>query len=460
LESDQRVAALLEEQLLPSLGYQAIVCHDGPSAIRATREQVVDLVVLDQSIPGLGDLEILRALGREGAQATPAILLLPPDSEVVSLEALRLGVQECLVKPYPPEGLTAAIKRLLSKNRLAEEKKQLTRQLKNQASWMAVLSKVGRSVTSTLELDEVLRRIVDAAVWLTKAEEGYLALVDEESGDLHLRAIKTAAENQTRNLYLPTNDTLIGRVVETRRPLRTARRPEQKAIKVASGFLVHSLLYVPLVSKEKALGVLGVDNIADPNPFSETEEFLLATLADYATVAIDNAHLYTQIQQTAITDELTGLYNRRGLFELGRREVERSLRFGRQLPLLMIDIDYFKEVNDTYGHLVGDQVLLVLAQRFRRNVREIDIVGRYGGEEFVILLLENDLPTAQMIAERLRHLVSSIPVHTDHGPVNVTVSMGVTAVAQDVRDLPTLLQRADEALYAAKSSGRNRIAVG
>jgi diguanylate cyclase (GGDEF)-like protein len=126
----------------------------------------------------------------------------------------------------------------------------------------------------------------------------------------------------------------------------------------------------------------------------------------------------------------------------------------------MIDIDFFKEINDTYGHMTGDQVLRVLAQRFRRNVREIDIVGRYGGEEFVILLLENDLPTAKMIAERLRLLISSIPVHTDLGLIHVTVSMGVTAVAQDVRDLPTLLQRADEALYAAKSSGRNRIAVG
>jgi diguanylate cyclase (GGDEF)-like protein len=242
--------------------------------------------------------------------------------------------------------------------------------------------------------------------------------------------------------------------------LRTARRPEESSIKVASGFLVRSLLYVPLVSREKALGVLGVDNVAEPNPFSETEEFLLATLADYATVAIENAHLYSHIQQTAITDELTGLYNRRGLFELGRREVERSLRFGRQLPLLMIDIDFFKEINDTFGHLIGDQVLRVLAQRFKRNVREIDIVGRYGGEEFVILLLENDLPTAQMIAERLRLLISSIPVHTDRGPVSATVSMGISAVAEDIRDLPTLLQRADEALFTAKSSGRNRIAVG
>jgi diguanylate cyclase (GGDEF)-like protein len=458
-DNDRQAAIILGEKFLPSLGFHTIVCFDGSSTIRTAREQAVDLMLLDQSMPDFHYLEILRGTAKEGIPLS-TILFLPQDAEVVSLEALRLGVQDILIKPYNPKDLTAAIHRVLSRNQLAEEKDELANQLKNQTSWMAVLSKVGRSVTSTLELDEVLRRIVDAAVWLTKAEEGYLALVEEESNQLYLRAIKSVSENQTRNLNLPTNDSLIHKVIETRRPLRTAKRPEEKPIKVASGFLVRSLLHVPLVSKGNALGVLGVDNIADPSPFSETEEFLLATLADYATVAIENAHLYTHIQQTAITDELTGLYNRRGLFELGKREVERSLRFGRQLPVLMIDIDFFKEVNDTYGHMTGDQVLRVLAQRFRRNVREIDIVGRYGGEEFVILLLENDLPTALMIAERLRLLVSSIPVHTDQGLIDVTVSMGVTAVAQDVRDLPTLLQRADEALYTAKSSGRNRIAVG
>ena len=459
VDNDRQVAAFLGEKFLPSLGYQAIVCFDGPSAVHAVREQPLELMLLDQRMQDMDYLEILRETRKEGA-ALPTILMLPSSSKEVSLEALRLGVQDCLVKPFTPEDLNAAIKRLLSRSRLVEEKAQLTNQLKHQASWMAVLSKVGRSVTSTLELDEVLRRIVDAAVWLTKAEEGFLALVNEESGQLYLRAIKSASENQSRNLYLPVSDTLIGRVVDTRRPLRTAKRPEEAPIRVASGFLVHSLLHVPLISKGRALGVLGVDNLSSPDPFSEMEEVQLATLADYATVAIENANLYTQIQQMAITDELTGLYNRRGLFELGRREVERSLRFGRQLPILMIDIDFFKEINDAYGHLIGDQVLQVLAQRFRRNVREIDIVGRYGGEEFVILLLENDLPTAQTIAERLRLLISNIPVHTDRGPIDVTVSMGVSAVALDVKDLPTLLQRADEALYIAKSSGRNRVALG
>jgi diguanylate cyclase (GGDEF)-like protein len=458
VDNDRRVAAVLGEKYLPRLGYQALIYSRGYAAIQAARSQPVGLMLLDESIQEPGYLKVLRETAQEGIPL-PTILMLSDASREIPVEALRFGVQEYLVKPFTPEELKSVVTRIADRIRIKEEHARLTNQLKHQASWLAVLSKVGRSVTSTLDLEEVLRRIVDAAVWLTKADEGFIALVGEESGQLYQRAVKTAIENRSRNLYLPIKNTLIERVIETGRPLRGGKKPGGPPIQIASGFLVRSLLHVPLIGKGRAVGVLGVDNISNPNEFSEMEEIQLAILADYAAVAIENANLYSKIQQMAITDELTGLYNRRGLFELGRREVERSLRFGRDLPALMIDVDLFKEINDEYGHLIGDQVLQVLAMRFRHNVRDIDVVGRYGGDEFVILLLENDLPTAKMIAERLRVLISSIPILTDRGPIDVSVSMGLTSIGNDVKDLPTLLQRADEALFAAKSTGRNRIAT-
>jgi diguanylate cyclase (GGDEF)-like protein len=458
VDNNREIAAFLGEKLLPSLGYQAIVRYDGKSALQAVREQPVALVLLDLQLTDMNGLDVLRQLAGEGFNL-PTILMTAHGSEQIAVDAFRLGVQDYLTKPLDPDALNAAIASALSESRLLQERARLTAQLKHQVSWMAVLAKIGRSVTSTLELDEVLRRIVEASVWLTHAEEGFLALLEEESGQLHLRAAKYSAEDRSRTVYLPVSDTLIGSVVRTGQPLRTTKAEGALPIRVATGFLVHSLLYIPLLSKGRTLGVLGVDNIASQRGFSGTEEAQLASLADYATVAIENAHLYNQLQQQAITDELTGLYNRRGLFELGRREVERSLRFNRQLPALMIDIDHFKQVNDTYGHAVGDQVLRVMAERFRRNVREIDIVGRYGGEEFVILLLENDLASAEQVADRLRQLISNIPFQTTKGSIRITVSMGLTAVSAEVGDLAALLQRADQALYLAKNSGRNRVVV-
>ncbi|MEW6333984.1 MAG: GGDEF domain-containing protein, partial [Thermodesulfobacteriota bacterium] len=181
---------------------------------------------------------------------------------------------------------------------------------------------------------------------------------------------------------------------------------------------------------------------------------------------IRNARLYNRIEQISITDELTGIYNRRGFFQLGEREFERALRFERPLAVLMLDIDHFKRVNDTHGHPIGDQVLRALADLIRQETRGIDVAGRYGGEEFALLLSETDLSLAVQIAERLRQSVEAlgIPVRRpDHGggtiDLRVTVSIGVALMSPGFPGLDGLIGRADQALYRAKDAGRNRVSV-
>lgn len=458
VDTNRQEAAQLAETLLPGLGYQTLVRHDGATALQAAREHLIALILLEPALPDMSGLDLLRRLAGEGLRL-PAILIAPPETEPIDSDALLLGIEARLSRPLDSNMLASALSSALAGTRLRQEIDGLKEQLSSQVSWLTALSQVGRSVTSTLELDEVLRRIVEAGVLLTQSDEGFLALLDEESGQLNLRAAKNLAEEQSRSMYLPMRDALIGKVLRTGKPARLTRAGRRAGAGEGAVEPVQSLLHVPLLSRGRVLGVLSVANISTRRTFTQAEEARLASLADYATVAIENARLYARLQQLAITDELTGLYNRRGLFELGRREVERSVRFGRQLPALMIDIDHFKQVNDAFGHAAGDQVLRVVAERLRRNVREIDIVGRYGGEEFVILLLENDLESACHVAERLRQLVSTIPVQTERGDIFVTTSMGIAVVTEDVRDLPTLLQRADEALFVAKSSGRNCIAV-
>jgi diguanylate cyclase (GGDEF)-like protein len=176
-------------------------------------------------------------------------------------------------------------------------------------------------------------------------------------------------------------------------------------------------------------------------------------------IALENARLYIEVQKQAITDELTGLYNRRGLFEFGNREVERAHRFQRPLSALMLDIDHFKLVNDQYGHQAGDAVLETLAKRCRKNIRGIDIPGRYGGEEFLFLLVEDDIEEASQVAERLRTCFVNVPITTQAGDILITVSIGVAAASLETQDLAALIGRADEALYQAKKAGRNCVRV-
>jgi diguanylate cyclase (GGDEF)-like protein len=211
-------------------------------------------------------------------------------------------------------------------------------------------------------------------------------------------------------------------------------------------------IYAPLTIEDRVIGLLLVwgDNLL------ESETPAVSIFASQVAVAIQNTQLYAQVQRLALTDELTGLSNRRELFELGQREVEIAYRFKRPLAILMIDIDHFKKVNDQHGHSAGDQALRVIADRLRGVVRDIDIVSRYGGEEFVILLLENRLEQAFQVGERIRSLIADTPIPIEHAGLQITISLGVAELDASIHTLNELIDIADQALYQAKQTGRNR----
>jgi diguanylate cyclase (GGDEF)-like protein len=165
------------------------------------------------------------------------------------------------------------------------------------------------------------------------------------------------------------------------------------------------------------------------------------------------------VQSLALIDPLTGLQNRRSLFELGRIEFTRSYRMNRPFCCMLLDLDHFKQVNDNYGHPVGDQVLQKFAELCKSSVRAVDLIGRYGGEEFVILLPETDLDTALHVAERLRASIEKMPIRVSAQELSITVSVGVATKDENTMDLQTLIARADQAMYVAKYRGRNQVAT-
>jgi len=167
-----------------------------------------------------------------------------------------------------------------------------------------------------------------------------------------------------------------------------------------------------------------------------------------------------KLRELAITDSLTGLFNRRHFYYLAQTELERSLRYDRDLSLVLLDIDHFKQINDTFGHLVGDQILEKLATRCRSSLRIFDSIGRFGGEEFIILLPETGLKEAAAIAERLRQQVENITLPTPKGKATITISLGVAALEPGKPlTLEQLINRSDQAMYMAKDAGRNRVHV-
>ena len=216
-------------------------------------------------------------------------------------------------------------------------------------------------------------------------------------------------------------------------------------------FPMSSMLALPLTTGTQKLGAVMI-GFSGKHIFTDDEIALGELAAGQMALAIAKTELVT-------TDELTQLYNRRGLFELGQREVERSREMATSLSAILFDIDNFKLVNDRYGHAVGDQVLTVIAERCQRAVRSADTFGRYGGEEFIILLPETSLAVAAQVAERICRCVAEKPIDTQAGPIKVTVSAGVSCMSDTASELDILIDQADNAMYAAKQNGRNRVMI-
>jgi two-component system, cell cycle response regulator len=165
------------------------------------------------------------------------------------------------------------------------------------------------------------------------------------------------------------------------------------------------------------------------------------------------------MERLAITDGLTGLFNHRYFSEVAEKELARAARYQKPLSLIMIDLDYFKQVNDQFGHLMGDQILQLISRNCTKILRKIDIISRYGGEEFCVILPETDIKEAAAVAERLREAIASSQLVTKEGVVKVTGSLGVASLGMCEAEIKKLINCADKALYEAKKAGRNQVKV-
>ncbi|MEU4687367.1 diguanylate cyclase [Actinoplanes sp. NPDC023714] len=332
------------------------------------------------------------------------------------------------------------------------------------------LAILGDTLSSTHDLDRILPVILRTSMTATGARAG-LILLAEPDGRLAARCGAgltgdwdvTAAELAQRRLVAGRG--VLGTVASTGAPLRgtSGGAPDEPPCE--------SYLAVPICAPpnpdadgEPEPGTLGVlalyDRLGCP-AFEDADLRTLRTFAGQAGVAVHNVRVHEEAQRLSLTDPLTGLWNYRYLREVLRREVERASRFGRMLTVLVLDLDHFKEVNDTYGHAAGDLVLGEFARRIRLGLREVDVAFRQGGEEFVVLLPETDAYGGVIVAERLGAAVREWPVPIDPrrpdlaDRISISVSIGIAVFPEHGNTAQEVLDAADEALYAAKNSGRD-----
>jgi diguanylate cyclase (GGDEF)-like protein len=311
------------------------------------------------------------------------------------------------------------------------------------------VARLGDALQRTHDLDGLLSTVLAAAASATSGQRATAWLI--EGGSVVARVSVPSGAPRPAVRRLPIGADLAGEVAADGQPRRLGHGHED-----GTTVLGGPALGAPLRRGHSVLGVIVVERDPQEPAFDTDDEAMLVSLAGPAGIAVDNVLLHREAQRLSVTDPLTGAGNLRHMTTTLAREVERATRFDRPLALLLLDLDHFKRVNDTYGHTVGDAVLRELSRRVAACVREVDTVARYGGEEFVVITPETDTDGALHLAARICEAIREAPFVVGEDTVDVTVSIGVASLPGHGTSSGDLVRAADDGLYAAKRAGRDR----
>lgn len=300
VDDSKDIRDFLIEYILEPKGFEILIAVNGSIGFEMAINKEPDLIIVDQQMPKMTGLEMLQKLKEQGV-VIPTILATAHGSEDTAVSAFRLGVRDYVTKPFDADHLNEAIDMALRENRLQRERDQLVQQLmesnsqlQRRAQELNVLYGVGKSVSSSLDLEEVLQRVVEAAVYVVGAEEGSLMLLDEEQGELFVRASKNL-DSKAQTMRKRVNDSLAGRVLQTKRAIAIGNESQQWQ-RTHTALLVKSLIYVPLILQSRPIGVLGVANRIKETSFDGNDTRALSALAGYATIAISNANQFRRME--------------------------------------------------------------------------------------------------------------------------------------------------------------------
>ncbi|MFO1463396.1 MAG: diguanylate cyclase [bacterium] len=359
--------------------------------------------------------------------------------------------------------LTAMQEELKFKGMLEEKAKIITstnRKLEESLHELSVLYNISQALTGSIDLDELCNMLGEVIVRNVGVQDFAILLLEEETQKLEVKAANGFRKNDSiRELKFDLGEGISGKVAKQKQAVyipdtsKDAQYMHYKGAKPEDG----SFLCLPIVAKGLSLGAINFSR-KETDGFTNNDIRLLTAVASQIAIALENARLYAKTKELSLIDDLTQVYNRRHFQKILEMEFKRAKRFNRPLSLLMVDVDHFKEFNDTFGHLEGDRVLAELAAVLAENLREVDTVARYGGEEFSVILPNTALSDAHQVALKLRDLVGKMhAVQGRPASQQVTVSIGAAAFDAGTESLEDLITHADVALYKAKSQGRNRV---
>jgi two-component system, cell cycle response regulator len=463
-DDDQALSRTLS-WILKENGYDVFTAPGGEHLFEHLTGEQFDLLLLDIMMPKVDGLQLLQRVKADPRfKDLPVLMISSMPPEEATVRSLGLGAADFIPKPFRVRELLARVKAHL---RVGRELNQARAEARSRSEMMDIL----QEVTASLKPEEIygilVRRVAQAlsigrcSILIAGQDEDTAIVVAAfENPTLHNLQVDLKRYPEIRHA-MATGEVVLVRDVQTDPLYRGVRedwmaegRPVQTSSAVALRFSL----------RERPAGVFFLRTTSDDPPLNETdvqfaEEVIIAAVAALERAYdLENAVLgQEQMRHLAETDPLTNCFNRRALMEKLEQEMDRAARYATMLTGMMVDIDNFKQINDTFGHLVGDRVLKQLANLLKREQRSVDIVARYGGEEFVVLLPETTNAESRNFAERILRRVSTHDFGEPGRPVRVTISIGIASYPDErVSDGESLLRLADTHLYRAKSDGRNR----
>lgn len=429
--------------------YESLQAGDGATALAMARDLAPDLMLLDLTLPDMDGIEVLRRLRADPAtQDMPVVMISASNDRNARLRALQAGADEFLLKPVEEQMLLARIRNLIRVREAGEELRQ------RDATWRELgfaEPAAGFDLPGIVAL--IAARRETAMQWrgmLTPHLTDRLVVMSREE------ALAETPEGQLPDVYVIGSDVPgAGGGLRLMSDLRSRAGSRHASVCIVQAQGAADIAAIAFD--------LGANDLMDAGFAPEEMALRLRTLMRRKRTSDRLRASVKDGLRLAVTDPLTGLHNRRYAMPHLERIAERAAQEGRQFAVMLIDLDRFKSVNDTFGHAAGDAVLVEVARRLSQNIRAADLLARVGGEEFLVAMPDADGPTARRAAERLRHAVQALPIALPGGTgqVRPTVSVGLALSAPPGtgEDVQALIDRADRGLLAAKAQGRNQVTV-
>jgi two-component system cell cycle response regulator len=471
IADDSPLVLRMIEKMLEGAGLRVVTARDGIEAIEKAFVEDVSLVILDVTMPRMNGYQACRLLKSEpNTRGLPVVILTSRDQAGDRFWGLQTGADYYITKDAEPQKILELVKQILSREdpaarpRISEAQRnsldivsRVNELLDRKLYEATILSEIGRVARSLVHFDETFTSVMSLVARVVDFSVGAMAFVEQEDLDVVLMAQRPVAApvmDEAKARLLEAIAQHRGGVpfarVQARLFAPRVGGPEEAAL--------HGFAAFPITTNARLTGLLALGGKAAGRIPADTDDFL-NQVANQAWIVLENSRLFERIRNLSIRDSLTDLFNHRHSIEIVATEFDRVGRYEGGVSVLMLDVDHFKKINDEHGHQAGDVVLRDCARVMRDQLRSVDAIGRYGGEEFLVVLPHTTYEEARATAERLRRAIDGHVFRAGSRELRVTVSVGVACYPSESVDSPaTLIRQADQALYRAKQGGRNRVA--